>query len=85
MTSNQGGGTHPGDPWSPDWKPATPEDASEEEWPYDESLTLSDAELEIAGLDDEDESEVEAEEAEAVEADEPDAEVGRFRSRSIPM
>ncbi|MGI9649362.1 MAG: phosphatidate cytidylyltransferase [Acidimicrobiia bacterium] len=72
MTSNQGGGTHPGDPWSPDWQPATPDSPSEEEWPYDESLTLSDAELEIAGLEDEEETADEPVEEVEVEAG-PDA------------
>ncbi|MBT8194602.1 MAG: phosphatidate cytidylyltransferase [Acidimicrobiia bacterium] len=72
MTSNQGGGTHPGDPWSPDWKPATSEETPEEDWPYDESLTLSDAELEIAELDDDEELEAESDVIEP-EAQEPEA------------
>ncbi|MBT8217111.1 MAG: phosphatidate cytidylyltransferase [Acidimicrobiia bacterium] len=69
MTTNKGGGTHPGDPWSPDWQPATPEETPEDEWPYDESLTLSDAELEIAGLEDDDEAEADEGAAEEPEAD----------------
>ncbi len=67
MTTDKGGGTHPGDPWSPDWQPATTEDAPEEDWPYDESLTLSDAEIEIADIEDEEDLDAEAEDVEDVE------------------
>ncbi|MDH3607375.1 MAG: hypothetical protein OER12_10330, partial [Acidimicrobiia bacterium] len=75
MTTNEGGGTHPGDPWSPDFQSVAPESPPEDEWPYDESLTLSEAEREIAGIEDDDEPAVDeaAGEAEASEdqAEEP--------------
>ncbi|MEE9473676.1 MAG: calcium-binding protein, partial [Acidimicrobiia bacterium] len=78
MTTGKGGGPHPGDPWHPDWESAVPEEESEEDWPYDESLTLSDAELEVADLDDAEEPEeepVEVSEEEPVEVAEVEAEV----------
>ena len=79
MTTGKGGGPHPGDPWHPDWESAVPEEESEEDWPYDESLTLSDAELEVADLDDAEEPEeepVEVSEEEPVEVAEVEEEVG---------
>ncbi|MEE9228894.1 MAG: phosphatidate cytidylyltransferase [Acidimicrobiia bacterium] len=78
MTTGKGGGPHPGDPWHPDWESAVPGEESEEDWPYDESLTLSDAELEVADLDEAEEPEqeqVEVSEEEAVEVAEVEEEV----------
>jgi phosphatidate cytidylyltransferase len=51
VTSGGGGKLHPGDPWSEEWESAIPLEEEEEEWPYDESVTLSDAEREVAELE----------------------------------